>query len=132
MYDAGNGKHYFIDEPACLRDGQMIIPLQWLEDGSSVVYCDAWEIKCVEHEVCSFLQVGLRKRAHWDIKKLSKIEDEVAVMVASSELKHNMLNLQDMSLMPEWCPETLQVVTFHTCQIQIMHWRMDTQSVLPS
>ena len=28
------------------------------------------------------------------------------MMVASSELKHNMLDLQDMSLMPEWCPET--------------------------
>ena len=28
------------------------------------------------------------------------------MMVALSELKHNMLDLQDMSLMPEWCPET--------------------------
>jgi len=28
-------------------------------------------------------------------------------MVASSELKHNMLDLQDMSLIPEWCPETV-------------------------
>jgi hypothetical protein len=54
MYDAKNRKHYFIDEPACLRDGQIIIPVQWLEDESGVVYCDAWEIKHVEHEVSPF------------------------------------------------------------------------------
>jgi hypothetical protein len=51
MYDDGNGKHYFIDEPACLRDGQMIIPVRWLEDESGVVCCDAWEIKHDEHLV---------------------------------------------------------------------------------
>jgi hypothetical protein len=45
MYNAGDGKHYFIDEPARLRDGRMIIPVRWLEDEHCVVWCDAWEIK---------------------------------------------------------------------------------------
>lgn len=45
MYNAGNGWHYFIDEPAGLRDGRMVIPVRWLEDESGTVYCDAWEIK---------------------------------------------------------------------------------------
>jgi len=38
---------------------------------------------------------------------LSKIKDEMILLVASSELEHNMLDLQDMSIMPEWCPETI-------------------------
>jgi len=39
--------------------------------------------------------------------KVSKIEDEIIVMIAASDLKYNMLDLEDMSLMPEWGPETI-------------------------
>jgi len=60
MYDAGSGKHYFIDEPACLRDGRMIIPVRWLEDEIGVVYCDAWEIKLNEQSVRPFLICELK------------------------------------------------------------------------
>lgn len=55
MYDAGNGKHYFINEPACLRDGRMIISVRWLEDESGAVYCDAWEVKLDEKSVRIFI-----------------------------------------------------------------------------
>ena len=55
MYNAGDAKHYFIDEPACLRDGQMIIPVRWLEDESGVVWCDVWEIKKNQQSVRTYL-----------------------------------------------------------------------------
>ncbi|KAF8164946.1 hypothetical protein B0H34DRAFT_670909 [Crassisporium funariophilum] len=75
------------NEPACFKDGHMIIPVQWLEDKNGEVYCDAWEIKDNQ-------------------QSLSKIEDKIVVMVALSVLKYNMLDLEDKSLMPEWCLET--------------------------
>ena len=41
------------------------------------------------------------------IDKMSKVEDKVVVIVASSDLKHDMLDLEDMSMIPEWSPETI-------------------------
>ena len=32
IFDAEDGKHYFIDEPAILLDKKMVIPVCWLED----------------------------------------------------------------------------------------------------
>ena len=52
MYDAGNGRHYFVDEPARLTDGRMIVPLRWLEDEDGAVCCDAWEILVDQQSVC--------------------------------------------------------------------------------
>jgi hypothetical protein len=57
MYDAGNGNHYFIDEPARLKDGRMIIPVRWLEDEHGAVWCDAWEIKLNEQSVRVYSRV---------------------------------------------------------------------------
>lgn len=48
MYDAGNGHHYFIDEPAGLNDGRVVIPVRWLEDEEQRVWFDAWEVKIDE------------------------------------------------------------------------------------
>jgi hypothetical protein len=64
MFDAGNGKHYFIDEPACLIDGQMIIPVRWLEDESGVAYCDAWEITLNEQSVRIFTLMKTKNKTH--------------------------------------------------------------------
>ena len=44
MYDAGDSLHYFIDEPAMLLNGKMVIPVQWLEDEMGQVWADAWEV----------------------------------------------------------------------------------------
>lgn len=48
MYDAGNSKHFFIDEPAVLMNNKMIIPVRWLEDEGGDIWADAWE---VEHDM---------------------------------------------------------------------------------
>lgn len=46
MYDAGDGVHYFIDEPAILMNAKMVIPVRWLEDEKGVIWADAWEVEC--------------------------------------------------------------------------------------
>ena len=45
MYDDEKGRHYFIDEPACLENGTMVIPVRWLEDEKGVVWAEAWEVR---------------------------------------------------------------------------------------
>jgi len=48
MYNAGSGRHYFVDEPAKLLDGQFVIPICWLENAEGEVWFDAWEVKELE------------------------------------------------------------------------------------
>lgn len=62
MYDAGNERHYFIDEPALLEDEQVVIPLRWLEDEDGRVWFDAWEVKHDEQTVSAISGVMLRIR----------------------------------------------------------------------
>ncbi len=45
MYNAGGGRHYFVDEPAKLLDGQFVIPICWLENAEGEVWFDTWEVK---------------------------------------------------------------------------------------
>lgn len=45
MYNAGDSRHYFIDEPAILSCGKMVIPVRWLEDEKGGMWADAWEVE---------------------------------------------------------------------------------------
>lgn len=45
MYDGGQEQHYFVDEPACLNTGQMVIPVRWMEDEKGEVWVEVWEVK---------------------------------------------------------------------------------------
>lgn len=51
MYDAGNERHYFIDEPAMLESGVTVIPLRWLEDEEGEVWFDAWKVDVADKTV---------------------------------------------------------------------------------
>jgi hypothetical protein len=52
MYDAGD-RHYFIDELARLKNGNLIIPVRWLEDNDGNVFADAYAVT-VDHQVRVF------------------------------------------------------------------------------
>jgi len=45
MYDDKKGQHYFIDEPTALSNGQLVVPVRWLEDEGGAVWADVWEIR---------------------------------------------------------------------------------------
>jgi hypothetical protein len=45
MYDSGQEHHYFVDEPACLNTGQMVVPVRWLEDEKGEVWVEVWEVE---------------------------------------------------------------------------------------
>jgi len=51
MYDDKEGRHYFIDEPAALNSGQLVIPVRWLEDESGAIWADVWEVETDERLV---------------------------------------------------------------------------------
>lgn len=45
MYNAGSKVHFFIDEPACLENGKIVVPAQWLEDEAGEVWAEVWEVE---------------------------------------------------------------------------------------
>lgn len=110
MYDAGMDRHYFIDELAALKDGQMVIPVHWLENESGEVYFDVWEVKVNEQTASPMSSKnGNRITPNLQIfsKGLSTILDQEVVIVASSDLKCNLLDLEDLNLISEWCSQTI-------------------------
>jgi hypothetical protein len=60
MYDAGNGIHYFIDEPAILSNSTIVVPVRWLQDDKGGIWGDAWEVEYDEITVGLLFPVDLK------------------------------------------------------------------------
>ncbi|KAF8153401.1 hypothetical protein B0H34DRAFT_754825 [Crassisporium funariophilum] len=87
MYDDGN-RHFFIDEPARLKDGSFVIPLRWLEDSEGKIWAEAW-------------QIGLGE------DNCATICDDNVILISGLELMENMLDLQDLNAIPLWSRATI-------------------------
>ncbi len=101
MYDAGT-RHYYIDELARLKNGQFIIPVRWLEDNDGNVLADAYPVT-LDNEVRGFLlQLWLILT---NTQFVAHVVDGDVILVKSSELKDNFLDLMDLGLVPTWSGE---------------------------
>ncbi|PPR03970.1 hypothetical protein CVT26_001073 [Gymnopilus dilepis] len=83
MYDAGNNKHYYIDEVASLKNGNYIIPLRWLQYSDGRIVAEAFAITL-------------------DEQGLAAVQDSKTVLVQASDLSNNFLDLVDQRLIPDW------------------------------
>ncbi|RXW21858.1 hypothetical protein EST38_g4007 [Candolleomyces aberdarensis] len=89
MYDGGQ-RHYYIDEPAKTKSGELVIPIRWLEDEDGKVWFEAW-------------------RVTYDVANLATIcdsENEL-ILLEASVLKENMLDLEERGLIPTWSEATV-------------------------
>ncbi|KAG6913726.1 hypothetical protein DXG01_004700, partial [Tephrocybe rancida] len=91
MWDDGRQRHYYIDEPARLKNGDLVLPIRWLEDeATGTIWADAWRI-----------QVDAETR-------LATILDETTIAIATHDLAQNLLDLEDSLSIPTWCPRTVK------------------------
>ncbi|KAF6744824.1 hypothetical protein DFP72DRAFT_1176592 [Ephemerocybe angulata] len=88
MFDAGK-RHYYIDEPARLADGELVIPVRWFEDEDREVWFEAWNIVWDESQAVATI-----------------VDDKVALLRAT-ELRENMLDLVDRGELPDWSNTTI-------------------------
>ncbi|XP_006462267.1 hypothetical protein AGABI2DRAFT_47524, partial [Agaricus bisporus var. bisporus H97] len=87
MYADGN-RHYYIDEPASLKGGRLIVPIRWLEnEADRVIYADAWPID-------------------FDEDSIATINDTQLIRICTKNLEKNMLDLMDEDKIPQWSRET--------------------------
>ena len=57
MYDAGDC-HYYIDELARLKSGNLTIPVRWVEDSKRNVFADAYQLPLItKYEIFPYVTV---------------------------------------------------------------------------
>ncbi|KAJ3517709.1 hypothetical protein NLJ89_g342 [Agrocybe chaxingu] len=88
MYDAGD-RHYYIDELARLKNGNFIIPVRWLEDNEGNVFADAYAVTFNDQFVAN-------------------VVDSDVILVKSSDLQDNILDLTDWGLLPTWDRQSIE------------------------
>ncbi|EKM58809.1 uncharacterized protein PHACADRAFT_205059 [Phanerochaete carnosa HHB-10118-sp] len=75
MWDAGSGRHYYVNELAELHDGQLVIPIRWFIRHSQV-HADA------------FLVIV-------NAEGIASVRDSEEIIVAANDLSKNFLELDD-------------------------------------
>ncbi|KAF8162732.1 hypothetical protein B0H34DRAFT_763800 [Crassisporium funariophilum] len=89
MYDDKKGRHYFIDEPAALNNGNLVVPVRWLEDERGDAWADVWEVRRDE------------------VENTSTIIDNEVTLIKARWLCKNMLDLVHEGAVPRWSTETI-------------------------
>ncbi|KAJ2922664.1 hypothetical protein H1R20_g14407, partial [Candolleomyces eurysporus] len=89
MFDDGQ-RHYYIDEPARIKDGTVVIPLRWFEDDGRKVWFTAWKVEFDDQNVGTILD-----------------DDREIVLLEATQLQENMLDLLDCREIPTWSEATL-------------------------
>ncbi|KAJ6615369.1 hypothetical protein B0H10DRAFT_2220401 [Mycena sp. CBHHK59/15] len=84
MYDAGTA-HYYVNELACLKNGDFVVPVRWL------MYCGK-----VHADV---FVVSVNETGH------ATIDDSKTIIITAADLSENYLDLQDKKLIPQWSTE---------------------------
>ncbi|GBE79018.1 hypothetical protein SCP_0202150 [Sparassis crispa] len=82
MYDAGDGRHYYVQELAQLKNGGLVIPVRWLEmEKTREVYADAHH---VEIEATGNMIVNSAQ----------------TILIKGTDLQVNFLDLQETGMIP--------------------------------
>ena len=103
MYDAGD-RHYYIDELACLKNVNFIIPVRWLEDNNGNVFADAYAVT-FDDQVRYFPLTIVVKPGWQALQFVANVVDSNPILVKTSDLQDNFLDLMDLSLLPTWNSE---------------------------
>ncbi|THU93255.1 hypothetical protein K435DRAFT_670511, partial [Dendrothele bispora CBS 962.96] len=80
MYDAKNGRHFYVFEISRLRDGQLVIPIRWI---------------IAEKQVCADAF-----KVHLDSEGVAHVDDSQSVLIRSKDLDANYLDLEHSDALP--------------------------------
>jgi len=104
MYDAVD-RHYYIDELACLKNGNLVIPVRWLEDDDGGVFADAYAVT-FDNQVGFFhSQLQLIHGTYKHLQCIANVVDDNTILIKVSDLQNNFLDLTDLNLLPIWNSE---------------------------
>ncbi|KAJ7477986.1 hypothetical protein B0H11DRAFT_2424571 [Mycena galericulata] len=89
MYDARHlHAHFFVNELARLKSGQLVIPIRWLKFRDRVC-ADAFAVEI-------------------DSSGVATVCDEHTILISAEDLVANFLDLQDENSVPKWSDETIE------------------------
>ncbi|KAJ7049000.1 hypothetical protein C8F01DRAFT_1355847 [Mycena amicta] len=81
MWAAPDSQHYYVDELAQMTSGKFVIPLRWVLKGGNV-FANAYAVDIADG--------------------LATVSATGAILVAAADLKHNLLVLCDLNILPTW------------------------------
>ncbi|KAJ7796350.1 hypothetical protein B0H14DRAFT_2620035 [Mycena olivaceomarginata] len=85
MY-AGQYCHFYVNELAHLKTGELVIPIRWVKFKNTVC-ADAFKVEI-------------------NSEGLATVLDETTILISASELTSNLLDLEDENAVPQWTDNT--------------------------